>query len=102
MKPPKHQEYQKRQHKANTNKIIGKITYNPKKHKQKDKKKLCAKLQEQKIPDIHPVSPPTTLKFGAFNINGLDLEVSWAVEELLEKRGFDVSSETLYLNDTNK
>ena len=102
MKPPKHQEYQKRQHKANINKIIGKITYNPKKHKQKDKKKLRAKLQEQKIPDIHPVSPPTTLKFGAFNINGLDLEVSWAVEELLEKRGFDVSSETLYLNDTNK
>ena len=90
MKPPNHQKCQKRQHKPNTNKIIGKLTYNPKKYKQKEKKKLREKLQEQKIPDIHPITPPTTLKFGAFNINGLDLEVSWAVEELLDKCGFDV------------
>ena len=32
----------------------------------------------------------STIKFGSFNINGLDFESSWAVEELLKSRGFDV------------
>ena len=33
-----------------------------------------------------------TLKFGSFNVNGLDIEARWAVEQLLETRGFDVSN----------
>ena len=32
-----------------------------------------------------------TLKFGSFNVNGLDIEASWAVEQLLDTRSFDVS-----------
>ena len=31
------------------------------------------------------------LKVGAFNVNGLDVEASWAVEKLLVDRDFDVS-----------
>ena len=45
----------------------------------------------------------STIKFGSFNINGLDFESSWAVEELLKSRGFDVgvyllSNSSLSLN----
>ena len=36
------------------------------------------------------VPPVSTMKFGSFNINGLDFESTWAVEELLKTRGFDV------------
>ena len=91
MKPKNNQKLLKRQYKANTNKIVGKITYNPKKHKQKDRKKLLAKLQDKKLPEENPILPNRKLKFGAFNVNGLDTEVAWAVEELLEKRKFDVN-----------
>ena len=76
--------------KPQTTKIIDRITYNPETHKQKVTRTLRQKLQKKKI--IHPNHnlPPTTLKFGSFNINGLDLETCWAVEELLKKREFDV------------
>ena len=33
-----------------------------------------------------------TLKFGSFNVNGLDIKARWAVEQLLNTRGFDVSN----------
>ena len=32
-----------------------------------------------------------TLKFGSFNINGLDTEAGYIVDQLIETRGFDVS-----------
>ena len=35
-----------------------------------------------------PVGP--SLKFGSFNINGLDAESGHVIDELLEDRGFDV------------
>ena len=41
------------------------------------------------------VKAPVTkesLKFGSFNVNGLDIEARWAVEQLLDTRGFDVSN----------
>ena len=31
-----------------------------------------------------------TLKFGSFNVRGLDTEGFWCIEELIEKRDFDV------------
>ena len=83
--------YHKRTTKPKTNKIIGKITYNPSKHKQKYTKKLRQKLQEKTPKDQSPPEPPTILTFGSFNVNGLDLEASWAVEELIKRRGIDVS-----------
>ena len=48
-------------------------------------------LQQRKVkepPSQKPLSP--SLKFGSFNINGLDMETSWAVGELLKKHEFDV------------
>ena len=69
-----------------------KITYNPKKHKQKKTRSLRKQLQQkdcQASPSITPV--PDTLKFGSFNVNGLDVEAAWAVEKLLKDRGFDVT-----------
>ena len=78
--------------KARTNKILDRITYSPKAHKQKMTRKLRQKLQLKNLPPDITAPPSTSLRYGSFNINGLDLEASWAVEELLNKRGFDVSA----------
>ena len=80
-----------RKSKPRTNKILDRITFNPKKHKQKRTKELRQKLQQKTLPPPTTRIPPPTLKFGSINLNGLDLETSWAVEQLLTTRGFDVS-----------
>ena len=77
-------------HKVRTNKLVDKLTYNPRKHKQKAKRKLREKLQAQALPTTSSTAPTTSLKFGSFNVNGLVIEASWAVEQMLTKRGFDV------------
>ena len=84
------QDYRRR--KADSRKILSRITYNPKKHKQrKTRRELWNKLQQSEppappsIPNVH-----NTMKFGSFNVNGLDVEAAWAVEKLLKDRGFDV------------
>ena len=79
-----------RQEKTNSRKIINKLTYNPAKHKQKRTKEARLLLQQRVIPNPKPVLPTTTIKFGSFNVNGLDLEAAWAVGELLKQKGFDV------------
>ena len=79
-----------RQEKTNSRKIINKLTYNPAKHKQKRAKDARLLLQQRVIPNPKPVLPTTTIKFGSFNVNGLDLEAAWAVGELLKQKGFDV------------
>ena len=84
-------QYNNRHKKSKSNKIISKLTYNPIKHKQKVTKILRQKLQQKTITISEPVPPPTFIKFGSFNVNGLDLEAAWAVEQLLKQRGFDVS-----------
>ena len=83
--------HKKRNTKPQTNKILDRITFNPQKHKQKVTKSLRKKLQQKNLPIPNQPQSSTTLKFGSFNINGLDLEASWAVEQILKKRGFDVS-----------
>ena len=77
--------------KQSTNKILDRITFNPQKHKHKVKKKLRQELQDKTITPTLTRAPPTTIKFGSLNINGLDLEASWAVEQLLTNKGLDVS-----------
>ena len=84
-------EFCKRHRKPNTNKITDRLTYNPLKHKQKKTSALRQKLQQKKIHPPKPVPQHPVLRFGSFNVNGLDLEASWAVEQLLKTRGFDVS-----------
>lgn len=84
--------YQNRPKKPRSNGLINRLTYNPAKHKQKVTRKLRKELQLKNLPPaLPPPIPPTSLKFGSFNVNGLDLEVSWAAEELLRTRGYDVS-----------
>ena len=79
-----------RHNKPQTNKITDRLTYIPKKHKQKVRAALRQKLQQKAIKPVKPVPLPSVLKFGSFNVNGLDLEAAWAVEQLLKQRGFDV------------
>ena len=50
------------------------------------------KLQKQIRPKENIPSTKETLKFGSFNVNGLDIEARWAVEQLINTRGFDVSN----------
>ena len=87
--------YKNRKSKPQTNKILDRITFSPQKHKQKVTRKLREKLQQKTLPTPTSPKPKTTLKFGSFNVNGLDLEASWAVEQILKNRGFDVSYRTL-------
>ena len=83
----------KRINKGGTNKTIDKITYSPKKHKQKCKRNLRQKLQKKRAEMPCPsATPPDKMKFGSFNVDGVDLEVSFAVEKLLERDDFDVSN----------
>ena len=79
-----------RQEKTNSRKIVNKLPYNPAKHKQRITRKARLLLQQKTIPSPKPVLPSTTVKFGSFNVNGLDLEAAWAVGELLKQKGFDV------------
>ena len=78
-------------YKKRTGRLIDRLTYCPAKHKQKYTKKLREKLQARtlNVPDPVP-SPESSLKFGSININGLDLEASWAVDQLIQNRGYDV------------
>ena len=87
-----HQHFKSRQRKLQTNKVVDRITYNPRKHKQKVTRSLRQRLQASRFPAPGTPHQTTTLKFGSFNLNGLDLETSWAVEELVKKHEFDVSS----------
>ena len=84
--------FKKRKAKIKTNKILDRLTFNPQKHKQKMNRKLREKLQRRPEPSPAPTTQLiTTLKFGSFNVNGLDLDSTWTVEQLLSTRGFDVS-----------
>ena len=78
--------------KANTRKIIGRLTYSPVKHKNKFTEALRRKLRD-KDPVVKPPAPPSKsiLTFGSLNVNGLDTEAHWAVSELVKDRNIDVS-----------
>ena len=49
------------------------------------------KLQVKKVPTTKTPVDSQTLKFGSFNVNGLDLEAEWAINQILITRNFDVS-----------
>ena len=76
---------------VSTNKIVDRLTYSPKKHKMKTVRAMRQKLQAKALPPPKPPSARTTLKIGSFNVNGLDLEVGWTIQQLLQTREYDVS-----------
>ena len=91
-KPTRNFKQGKARHKIQTAKLMDRLTFCPSKHKQKSIRHQRNLLQAKSLQKTKPPAPPPThIKFGSFNINGLDLEANWAVHELLEKRGFDVS-----------
>ena len=71
----------KKRIKAKTNKLVDRLTYIPSKHKQKFTRELRNRLQKKSIIPPKSKECPNTLKFGSHNINGLDLEASWAVND---------------------
>ena len=81
----------KRGKKTNTNKIVGRLTYSPQKHKQQYTRRLRKDLQSKTHTPSAPATPPVTIKFGSININGLDMEAGWAIEQLITKKKLDVS-----------
>ena len=70
--------------------VVDRLTYNPVRHKQKKTRELRQKLQQKTLPSSKPVKPSAKMKFGSFNVNGLSVEATWAVQQLLETRDFDV------------
>ena len=78
--------------KKRTSKIIDRLTYSPNKHKNKKRRKMRESLIAMKPQTIKAPIIKETLKLGSFNVNGLDIEARWAVEQLLDTRDFDVSN----------
>ena len=53
---------------------------------------------------IPPKSPiiRQAMKFGSFNVNGLNLEAGWAVQQILETRGFDESNQKFQIGPSGR
>ena len=77
-----------------TNKLIDRLLYDGKKQRKKGPK--ARKLANREINgakdsvSVSDVSP--NLRFGSFNVRGLDQETFWAVEEMVLSRDFDVTN----------
>ena len=78
--------------KKRTSRIIDRLTYSPNKHKNKKVRKLRERMRAKSVQNSEVPVTKDTLKFGSFNVNGLDIEARWAVEQILHNRGFDVSN----------
>ena len=81
----------KRKAKTKSRNIISKLTYDPMKHKQKHTRKLREDLAKRSLSPPRPQTPITTLTIGAININGLDLEATWAIPQLINNHHLNVS-----------
>ena len=75
-----------------TNKIIDRLLYDGKKKRKTGpcSKRLANKTKSDESTPITPLDTQPNLKFGSFNVRGLDLETFWAVEEIVLSRNFDV------------
>ena len=73
-------KFNARKKRTRSNQIVSRLTYCPTKDKGRYTGKLRAQLQAKELPS--PVSPVpiSTIETGAININGMDMESSWALE----------------------
>ena len=79
---------------SNRRNIRQRLNYDPQNSKKKPKRELRLEIKrKQLMKDFSPSEQPATLKFGSFNVRGLDLETAWVVQDLLHHRKFDVSWE---------
>ena len=77
--------------KIRTKKIIDRISYEPKKHKQKFTKSLRAQLASKRVSNNPSKEDNEMMRFGSINVNGLYQEHHWAIEEVLKDKNLDVS-----------
>ena len=77
---------------ARQRRIIDRLTYDPLIHKQGHRRKLRQMLQDKRAASENSDSlvQDEVMRFGALNVNGLDLEAHWAVTELTKKYNLDV------------
>ena len=54
----------------------------------KSDRKKPTKDQEQKT----ALNSTSQLKIGAMNVNGMDIDVAWVIQEMIDTRGIDVST----------
>ena len=80
----------RRKKRTRDNQILSRLTYCPKKDKGRFTEKLRAKLQQKVIHVPLPPVPTTTIEIGAININGMDMESSWALEQIVSKYSLQV------------
>ena len=84
--------YAAKRQRIKTSKLIDKITFNPSIHKQKNRRKLREELQRRSFkPHVQPIDIPE-MRFGSFNVKGVDLETSDALQSLILAKDFDVGS----------
>ena len=88
---PKH-KFKKRKARSRANQFSRRITYSPTNDKMKFTKTLRAQLQSRSLPPPTLPAPIPTLEIGSININGLSLESSWALEEIVSKYKLKVHS----------
>ena len=76
---------------VSTNKIVDRITFEPRKHKQKFIRGLRQKLANRtERSKTDSVCPQPIMTVGSININGLDIEANYAAEALTQKYNLDV------------
>ena len=77
--------------KPSTSKSIDKITYCQKKHKQKFVRMLRLQLRTKNVPSsVQQSSPIRILKFGSWNIDGIEAGTIEAIENLVKQEDLDV------------
>lgn len=87
----RNERYARLRTKLRTTKYIDRLTYDPDKHKRKEARRRIKELDDREIQQPNLPDPKPAIKFGAINVNGLDLDSGWAVQELLKNKNFDVS-----------
>lgn len=83
-------KYEKRKARSRANHVSNRLTYCPRTDKNKFTKKLRAQLQSMPVPPSVPLATTVTMEIGAININGLSMESSWALEEIVSKYNLKV------------
>ena len=79
--------------KDNTAKIISKIVHNAERGKRRQARQ---RMKSKQVKDVVNSVQPEKLKFGAINVDGLDLQTDAALKDLLASRDFDVRSLILF------
>ena len=92
------QKFNARKKRTRSNQIVSRLSYCPTKDKGRYTGKLRAQLQAKELPSPASTVPISTIEIGAININGMDMESSWALEQIVSKYNLQVLD---YYSSTN-